>query len=107
MDIRGWITEKILDWLTKPMPHYEHHVWNDPQALRARIQKGDVLLVDGDNRVSQIIKYLTQSSWSHAALYVGDEIVRRGGPAAEEALELFGDDDARHLLVEEIGRAHV
>jgi len=30
-----------------------------------------VLLVEGNNRISGIIKYLTQSTWSHAALYVG------------------------------------
>jgi hypothetical protein len=30
-----------------------------------------VLLVEGNNHVSGIIKYLTQSTWSHAALYVG------------------------------------
>jgi hypothetical protein len=30
-----------------------------------------VLLVEGNTRVSNAIKYLTQSTWSHAALYVG------------------------------------
>ena len=30
-----------------------------------------MLLVEGNNRISGIIKYLTQSTWSHAALYVG------------------------------------
>lgn len=35
------------------------------------LQKGDVLLVEGTSRVSSAIKYLTQSTWSHAALYVG------------------------------------
>jgi len=30
-----------------------------------------VLLVEGNNHISGIIKYLTQSTWSHAALYVG------------------------------------
>ncbi len=32
---------------------------------------GDVLLVDGDSKFSIAIKYLTQSIWSHSALYVG------------------------------------
>ena len=36
------------------------------------MQKGDVLLVEGTSRFSSAIKYLTQSSWSHAALYIGD-----------------------------------
>ncbi len=39
--------------------------------LRSVIEPGDVLLVEGNNRISGIIKYLTQSTWSHAALYVG------------------------------------
>ena len=39
--------------------------------MRGIIEPGDVLLVEGNNRVSGIIKYLTQSTWSHAALYVG------------------------------------
>ncbi len=40
--------------------------------LLARVlQTGDVLLVEGTSRVSSAIKYLTQSTWSHAALYVG------------------------------------
>jgi hypothetical protein len=58
-----------------------------------------VLLVEGDQRVSEVIKYLTQSSWSHAALYVGDELVQRSGDLREYALQSFGDD-ARHLLLE-------
>jgi hypothetical protein len=99
LDIRAWLTSKILDYLTEPLPHYQRFVWNDPQALRRHIRKGDVLLVDGDNRVSQIIKYLTQSCWSHAALYVGDELLRRGGESADRAREAFGDD-ADSLLVE-------
>ena len=35
------------------------------------LQPADVLLVEGTSRVSSAIKYLTQSTWSHAALYVG------------------------------------
>jgi hypothetical protein len=99
VDVRGWITRKIIDYLTEPLPHYQRFVWNDPQALLRHIRKGDVLLVDGDNRVSQIIKYLTQSCWSHAALFVGDELLRRGGVSADRAREAFGED-AEELLVE-------
>ena len=38
------------------------------------LQPGDVLLVEGNSRVSVAIKYLTQSTWSHAALYIGDAL---------------------------------
>ncbi len=35
------------------------------------IRPADVLLVEGRLRVSNVIKVITQSSWSHTALYVG------------------------------------
>ena len=41
------------------------------RRVARRLQPGDVLLVEGNNHISGVIKYLTQSTWSHAALYVG------------------------------------
>jgi hypothetical protein len=99
LPVRRWLIDQILRFLTEPLPFYERRVWNDPNALRRHIRKGDVLLVNGDNRISAIIRYLTQSSWSHAALYLGDEVVRRGGPLADEARRRFGDD-AEYLILE-------
>jgi hypothetical protein len=32
------------------------------------------LLIEGNQRISATIKYLTQSTWSHSALYVGDAL---------------------------------
>jgi hypothetical protein len=99
MDLRRWLTDRILAFLTEPLPYYERRGWNDPEALARHVRKGDVLLVEGDNRVSVIIKYLTQSCWSHSALYLGDELLRRGGEAAERARALYGDE-AERLIVE-------
>ncbi len=45
----------------------------DLAPLQACLQLGDVLLVEGHSRVSTAVKYLTQSTWSHAALYVGPQ----------------------------------
>lgn len=44
---------------------------NDFVALGRTLQPGDVLLVEGNTRISGAIKYLTQSTWSHAAIYLG------------------------------------
>jgi hypothetical protein len=52
------------------------------QALRACLRPADVLLVEGHSRVSTAIKYLTQSTWSHAALYVGP-LPGQGGSEAD------------------------
>src|ERR1700732_563085 len=43
---------------------------SDPDALRQSLAPSDVLLVEGNNHISGVIKYLTQSTWSHSALYV-------------------------------------
>lgn len=96
---RSWISNRISAFLTRPLGHYERNSRTDVEQLRRHIRKGDVLLVEGDQRVSWLIKSLTHSSWSHAALYVGDELLKRPGPLRDLALEHFGDD-AEHMLVE-------
>jgi len=96
----------MLDYLMGPLPLYERRVRNDLGALFGSVRKADVILVEGDQRVSAIIRYLTQSSWSHAALYIGDELLRRGGAQAEWARQHFGED-ARHLVVEALPRGVV
>ena len=73
----------IARYLEKPAAGYVPFVPSDPEALRATLQPGDVLLVEGSNHVSGVIKYLTQSIWSHAALYVGpigDRVSADGEP---------------------------
>ena len=61
----------LAHYLEKPVHGYEPFTPSDPDALRATLRPGDVLLVEGNNHISGVIKYLTQSTWSHAALYVG------------------------------------
>src|SRR5260370_11179753 len=61
----------IAGYLQKEVPGYEPFTPSDPEHLRGVIEQGDVLLIEGNNRISGIIKYLTQSTWSHAALFVG------------------------------------
>ncbi len=61
----------IADYLERPTSGYEPFTPSDPEALRASLRPGDVLLIEGNNHIAGVIKYLTQSTWSHAALYVG------------------------------------
>jgi hypothetical protein len=61
----------LAHYLEKPESGYEPFTPSDGNTLRAVLRPGDVLLVEGNNHISGIIKYLTQSTWSHAALYVG------------------------------------
>ena len=61
----------IVRYLDRPVLGYEPFTPSDPDALRQSLEPGDVLLVEGNNHISGVIKYLTQSTWSHSALYVG------------------------------------
>lgn len=51
---------------------YQPYTPSDPEILHRTLQPGDVLLVEGNQHLSAAVKYLTQSTWSHAALFVGD-----------------------------------
>jgi hypothetical protein len=97
--IRGWLTDRLTRYMSEPLSHYDLRGCNDSDQLKSAIRKGDVLLVEGDQRVSAVIKYLTRSSWSHAVLYIGDELLRRDGELKRRAQETFGDA-AEHLIVE-------
>ncbi len=57
----------------------------DPVELAACLRAGDVLLVEGVSRISTVIKYLTQSSWSHAALCVRGAAGAAAPPSMVEA----------------------
>ena len=68
LDIIGRV---IARYLERPVQGYDPFTPSDPVALSKSLEPGDVLLVEGNSHISRVIKYLTQSTWSHAALYVG------------------------------------
>tara|TARA_R110002073_G_scaffold43554_2_gene121467 strand:- start:93 stop:830 length:738 start_codon:yes stop_codon:yes gene_type:complete len=69
--------------LTKPHRNYERFSVLTQQQLDESLHAGDLILVEGNNRVSTVIKYLTQSTWSHVCMYVG--VDDRGEGAVVEA----------------------
>jgi hypothetical protein len=76
----------LAHYLNQPIRRYEPFAVSDPAKLAAVLRPADVLLVEGNRRVSTAIKYLTQSTWSHAAIYVGDFQVTGLDPADAPAL---------------------
>jgi hypothetical protein len=99
MLLQDSLSRAMVTYLTGTVANYQRRVPNDLEQLKAILKPGDVLLVEGNTRISQIIKYLTQSSWSHATMYLGDALLRWGGPEADKALDLYGQE-AAHLLIE-------
>jgi hypothetical protein len=88
-----WVGRGIAGYLSKPIgkPGGSHA---DARLVAECLAPGDVLLVEGNTRMSAAIKYMTQSMWSHAALCVGHRpelpLVRGEAPTLIEADVLEG-----------------
>ncbi len=65
-----WLTTKITEWLMRDAPPQASPLC-DFNHLSHELKQGDVLLLEGRSRVAEVIKMITQSSWTHAALYLG------------------------------------
>ncbi len=70
--------DRLGDWiagrLVAESSGYEPFTPSDATTLKRILQPGDVLLVEGNQKISAAIKYLSQSTWSHSAIYVGDAL---------------------------------
>jgi len=77
MQTTGRCLDQLGSWLgrylSRPIAGYEPATAYSVDQLTALLQPGDVLLVEGNLRISSLIKYVTQSTWSHVALYVGPQ----------------------------------
>jgi len=62
----------LARFLNQPTGDYEQFSVTPSEKLRAILEPGDILLIEGKTRISTAIKYFTQSTWSHSALYIGD-----------------------------------
>jgi hypothetical protein len=70
--LKQWISDQILRYLDTPTRRYAPFFAPPINILRHCLEPGDILLIEGNTRLSATIKFLTQSTWSHAALYVGE-----------------------------------
>ncbi|MCB5945424.1 lipo-like protein [Acidocella sp. KAb 2-4] len=94
--LRRVIGELLARFLTTPV-QVEPALPVDITALCRMLRKADVILVEGDLRISSVIKYLTQSTWSHAVLYAGDG----------ECIEADVIQGVRRFKLEELARYHL
>jgi hypothetical protein len=93
------LSDVVVRFLTREVRNYQRRIPNNLDNLKKHVRVGDVLLVEGKTRLSQIIKYLTQSSWSHSGLYVGDRLAGAPHPRGGTFRDVYGDE-AGHLVLE-------
>ncbi|WP_456375795.1 YiiX/YebB-like N1pC/P60 family cysteine hydrolase [Thiolapillus sp.] len=105
--LRGKISKWGMNWLTREGPAPETPLC-DFNRLRFELRPCDVLLVEGRSRVSEVIKLITQSPWSHSALYIGRLFDIRS-PKLRVVIEAhFEGDPEEQLVIEaELGKGTV
>lgn len=94
-----WLNDKVVQWLIS-----EAELTGVPPCdfdrLSYEIRPCDVLLVEGRSRVSDVIKTITQSAWTHSALYIG-RLVDIEDPTLREHIHwLYDGDPTDQLIIE-------
>jgi hypothetical protein len=69
---RDWLWQIIVDWLNDiPKSNRNMQAINNYDHMLRDLRPADVILFEGKARVSEVIKIITLSTWTHAALYIG------------------------------------
>ena len=89
MAVLHHLGRRLAGYLAQPRAGHSALPTSAPEDMAAALQVGDVLLVEGTSRFATAIKYLTQSTWSHAALYVGSAL----GPATDPPVPMLVEAD--------------
>lgn len=74
----------IVRYLDQPIAGYTPFFAPSIEVLNRTLKAGDVLLIEGNTRIASIIKYLTQSTWSHSVIYIGEGVLPPDPETGEE-----------------------
>lgn len=103
MELLKPLAKLLTDWLMQDVSENKSPLC-DFERIRHEIKPCDVLLVEGKSRVSNVIKQMTQSPWSHALLYIGrlhdieDDRIRQ---TVQESYD--GSPDEQLIIESELG----
>lgn len=96
---RRWLFDKVAGWLTRNvMPRT--HLYSNFDRLLFEIDIGDAVLLEGRTRVSNVIKLVTNSVWTHSALYIGRPIDIRDPELRALIDNIWTGDPSEQLIVE-------
>ena len=101
--IQNSIWDKIVGWLSAN--HEDSSMpMSDFDRLRYEIRPGDVILVEGRSPISEIIKTITLSSWTHSAIYIG-RLHNIDDPMLRQFIQKFyqGEMDDQLIIESQLG----
>ena len=70
--LRNWLWDTIVNWLNDiPKGNRNLQAINNFDHMLRDLRPADVILFEGRTRIGEVIKIITLSPWTHAALYIG------------------------------------
>ena len=99
MVITSMLAKWLINWLNKER-NATSQSWCDFNRLSLEIRPCDVLLVEGHSRASRLIKGLTQSIWTHSAIYIGTLEDIKSADLRDRILEFYPAKPDEQLLIE-------
>lgn len=93
------ISSWLVSWLMKDTNGHEFPMC-DIERIRYELHPCDVILIEGSSRASEVIKLVTRSNWSHAALYIGRFHDIQDDALRAKILEYYDGDLNEQLIIE-------
>ena len=106
MQLIRFIGKTLASFLSKPESNDALCTTNNPELLQRTLRKGDILLIEGNSKFSTSIKFLTQSTWSHATLYIGDHLGTQDGKEMLSLLEADVVEGVRVVPLSQYSQQH-
>lgn len=97
----SYILSKFNNFLSKEDKLPKHTYLYDYDKMIQEIKPGDLLLVESHTRLGNIIRLISESTWTHSALYIGKaEDIK--DPNLRSILSKHTTQPSDHLVIESI-----
>ncbi len=101
LNLKARIGSRIASWLSsEPEQPSDSVLLLNFERLRHEIRPADVILIEGRSKVSEVIKLITQSPWTHSALYIGRLYEIEDEQIREHVLQHYDAKPDTQLIIE-------
>lgn len=102
-NVRNWLWDNITDWLNGiSKKNQDIPFINNFDHMMRDLRVADVILFEGRSRVSEVIKIITLSPWTHAAIYIGPLNEIKDPAMLEIVKQHYEGDPAEPLVIESL-----
>ena len=74
----------------------------DFNRIKQELNPADILLIEGRSRISRYIKRITNSPWTHAALYIGSVESIKSDDIKQRIKQHYHGDESKPLVIESL-----